>query len=129
MLQRLTDTGFVMMFFRPLITTLVFLICGAQAFAQSETVSDRTVTMVGCHAADGTCFVNLDGPYFGASLGCAQVGSVGTYQFRFDNADVPTGRKILAAFMAAHLSGRKVTVAFSGCSVQGAPKPHYYYVH
>jgi hypothetical protein len=118
-----------MMSFRPLITVLVFLIYSPQAFAQSETLSDRTVTMVGCHAADGTCFVNLDGPYFGASLGCSQVGPSGTYQFRFDNADVPTGRKMLAAFMAAHLSGRKVTVALSGCSSQGVPKPTYYYVH
>jgi hypothetical protein len=85
----------------------------------------RKVVNVGCHTGDGTCFVGLDGPAFGASLNCP---TGATNQFRFDNGDTAIGKRAFAAFMAAYLSGKHVTVHFEGCSAQGYPTLQWFYV-
>lgn len=85
----------------------------------------RKVVDVGCHNVDGTCFVDLDGPAFGASLNCP---IKSTNQFRFDNGDTAIGKRTFAAFMAAYLSGKRITVHLEGCSAQGYPTLIFFYV-
>ncbi|HET7329842.1 hypothetical protein [Dyella sp.] len=90
-----------------------------------ETPASRNIVSLGCHDVGGTCYVTLDGPSFGSSLGCS-VGA--TTQFRFDNGNTDEGRRAYASFLAAYLSGKRVTVDLSGCSTQGYPQLVYYYI-
>lgn len=91
----------------------------------AEDVPSSRVLGVGCHSGDGTCYVRLEDRTFGASLGCP---ISNTNEFRFDNGDTPVGRRNYASFLAAALSGRKVTVNLNGCSVQGWPKLAFYFI-
>ena len=88
------------------------------AQAAIEPLGSRKILDLGCHHADGTCFVSLDGAPFGASLGCVHTS---TNQFRFDNSETAAGRRTYAAMLAAMLSNRSVAVTLTGCSNQGFP--------
>jgi len=90
-----------------------------------EDLSARKIVNVGCHTGDGTCFVELDGAAFGASLNCPVKP---TNQFRFDNSDTAVGKRTFAAFMAAYLSGKHLAVHLEGCSAQGWPTVAWFYV-
>jgi hypothetical protein len=90
-----------------------------------ESIVLRKVVGVGCHNSDGTCFINLDGSPFGSTLGCA-IG--GLNEFRFDNGDTSIGKRAYASFLAASLSGKLVTVALEGCTIQGYPKLAHFFV-
>jgi len=90
-----------------------------------EDLSARKIVDIGCHAGDGTCFVDLDGAPFGASLNCP-VGAGN--QFRFDNSDTSVGKRTFAALMAAYLSGKHLSVHLGGCSSQGWPTIQWFYV-
>jgi hypothetical protein len=90
-----------------------------------EDVIARKIVDFGCQNNNGTCFVDLDGAAFGASLGCP---TGATNQFRFDNSDTAVGKRTLAAFMAAYLSGKHVAVHLEGCSSQGYPTITYFYI-
>lgn len=85
----------------------------------SETLNDRQITSIGCHALEGICYVTLDGPNFGGGEGCS---SGATNEFRWDDADGPNGRRAYASLLAAHSQLRLVNVTISGCSSQGWPK-------
>ena len=89
-----------------------------------ENLSGRKVLDVGCHNNAATCFVDLDGPPFGSTLGCS-VSS--TSQFRFDNGDTSIGKRTFAAFLAAYLTGKHVSVYLEGCA-GGWPTVAYFYV-
>lgn len=91
----------------------------------SESLTNRKIHSIGCHAGDGTCFVQLEGAAFGSSLGCTVTS---TSEFRFDNAGTADGRRAYASFLAAFLSGRPVSVVLLGCTSQGSPNLIYYYV-
>lgn len=90
-----------------------------------EQPASRNIVSLGCHDVNGICFVTLDGPSFGSTLGCS-VGA--TTQFRFDNGDTDEGKRAYASFLAAFMAGKKVTVDLSGCSSQGYPQLVYYYI-
>jgi len=90
-----------------------------------EDLSARKIMDIGCHNSDGTCFVDLDGAAFGASLNCP-VGAGN--QFRFDNSDTAVGKRTFAALMAAYLSGKHLSVHLGGCSSQGWPTIQWFYV-
>jgi len=94
------------------------------AFA-SESVAGRKVVGVGCHGADGICYVTLDGSPFGASLSCA---SGTSNDFRFDNGDTSSGKRAYASFLAAALAGKTVSVTLEGCTSQGYSKLAYYFI-
>lgn len=94
------------------------------AYAGEDT-GGRRILDVGCHNVNGTCFVDLDGAAFGASLNCP-VGA--TNQFRFDNSDTAVGKRTFAALMAAYLSGKHISVHLDGCSSQGWPTIAWFYV-
>lgn len=108
-------------------------LCALAAFACSsslnayagEDLSARRIVDMGCHNTDGTCFVDLDGAAFGASLNCP-VGSVN--QFRLDNTDTAVGKRTFAALMAAYVSGKHLSVHLEGCSSQGWPTILWFYV-
>jgi hypothetical protein len=102
--------------------TIVF----AHSSYAGEYVSGRFVTHIGCHHSDGTCFVVLSGPAFGASENCAQGPST---QFRFDNAETPHGRRTYASFMSAYLLKKRVDVSIVGCSSQGIATLSYFVIY
>lgn len=87
-----------------------------QAAIAVENLGARRVLSVGCHQFNGTCFVSLDGPPIGASLGC---GGFSSNECRWDNADTAHGRRTYAPALAAFLAGRRVSVTVDGCSAQG----------
>jgi hypothetical protein len=86
----------------------------SSAPALAEEVSGRRITSVGCHAEGGTCFVSLDGPAFGGSLGCTTGAS---NQFRWDSADTANGRR-------THATMRQPTckTSASPCSLWAAAR-------
>jgi hypothetical protein len=93
-----------------------------------ENISSRKIVDIGCHAYNGICYVQLDGPAFGSTLNCSSPAS-STNQFRFDNADSVNGKRAFAALYAAFLTKKEIDVYLSGCTSQGAPKLGYYHIH
>jgi hypothetical protein len=85
----------------------------------------RLTTSIGCHASDGICYVTLAGGNFGGGEGCS---SGATNEFRWDDADMPNGRRAYASLLAAHSQQRLLNVTVSGCSSQGWPKLSSYRV-
>ncbi|WP_288454723.1 hypothetical protein [uncultured Acinetobacter sp.] len=91
-----------------------------------ENINSRKIIDIGCHVNDGICYVRLDGPEFGSTLGCS---ITSTNQFRFDNANSVNGKRAFAALYAAFLTQKVVDVYLSGCTSQGSPQLLYYHVH
>jgi hypothetical protein len=91
----------------------------------AEDIFGRKINSIGCHNTNGTCFVDLDGAAFGASLNCP-LGA--TNQFRFDNGDTTDGKRTFAALMAAYISGKHISVHLDGCSAQGWPTIQWFNV-
>lgn len=102
-----------------------WLIVLLSSTANAEALIGRKVKLAGCHNTDGTCYVDLDGAAFGSSYSCS---NAPTNQFRFDNGETVIGRRAYASFLTALLSGRPVTVVVNGCSKQGWPMLHYFYL-
>lgn len=100
-------------------------VCFTSSGNANEQVGPRLITHIGCHHSDGTCFVSLDGPAFGAQQNCLQGA---TTQFRFDNAETPHGRRTYASLMGAYLARKQVSVAISGCSSQGVPSLSWFVI-
>jgi len=94
------------------------------AAANWEDLGQRTITAIGCHNVDNTCFIALDGPVFGVNQGCVAVGS----QVRWDNGDTSEGKRTYATLLAAYLAGKKVDIVLYGCSSQGFPTLAWYWV-
>jgi hypothetical protein len=92
----------------------------------AEYIQQRRIIAMGCHHNDGTCYVAVDGAPFGGGEGCRS-GAVN--EFRWDDADTPNGRRTYASMLAAFSQNKRVSVAISGCSSQGIPRPSYYTVH
>ncbi|OWQ90801.1 hypothetical protein CDN99_11575 [Roseateles aquatilis] len=93
--------------------------------ASAEDLGWRRVLTVGCHNTDNTCFVQVDGPPFGQSLGCSRTPDT---EFRFDNGDTPQGRRAYASFLLALNSGAPILVTVDGCTQQGTAKLLHYRV-
>ncbi len=91
----------------------------------AEDLGARTVTNLGCHHGNGTCYVGLSGAPFGSSLGCTINPST---QFRFDDGDTAIGRRSYASFLAAYLAGKSVTAVVSGCTSQGYPALSFFVI-
>ena len=89
-----------------------------------EFTGARTISHIGCHLNDDTCFVELDGSPVGGSVGCA------TNSVRWAVNTKPSGKSWLALFTAAHLTGKKVGLQIDGCHTQPAfPTFSYGYVY
>jgi len=76
------------------------------AAAYHEDLGQRTITLIGCHNVDNTCFIILDGPGFGVNQGCVDSGT----GVRWDNGDTSEGKRTYATFLAAYLAGKKVDI-------------------
>lgn len=89
---------------------------GLAGMAQAdEDTGARNITGYGCHKADGTCFVFLDGPAFTGGPECT-----GT-QLRWDAKNDANGRSWLAIIMAAAINKKKISFYVSGCQSPGHP--------
>lgn len=108
-----------------LIFSLYFIASSTYAY---ENISSRKIVDIGCHADNGICYVQVDGPAFGSTLNCSSPAS-STNQFRFDNADSVNGKRAFAALYAAFLTKKEIDVYLSGCTSQGAPQFGYYHIH
>lgn len=103
-------------------------VCFASALAlfssDSQAVAEtgwRTVTDMGCHTVDYTCFVTLSGASFGPA-GCTG------NQMRWDSQTMPNAKNFLAQMTAAFLAGRQVNVAIGDSCYSAWPTPNYYHV-
>lgn len=108
-----------------LLCALIAIMVWSPFASADEGVNDRKIVGIGCHQVNGTCFVTLDGPAFGANEGCL---NASTNQFRWDDADQPNGKRTFAALYGAYLSGKSVSVYISGCSAQSSPSLNYYII-
>ncbi|WP_151779956.1 hypothetical protein [Acinetobacter bereziniae] len=102
---------------------LVFALIFSSLSYADENINSRKIINIGCHVNDGICYVRLNGPEFGSTLGCS-ISS--TNQFRFDNANSTNGKRAFAALYAAFLTQKVVDVYLSGCTSQGFPQLIYY---
>lgn len=94
--------------------------------AVHEDTGPRTITSIGCHSIDNTCFVSLDGPVVGANQGCQ---AIDNNNIRWDNNDTSEGKRTYSSLLAAFLAGKKVNIHIYGCSLQGYPKVIWYVVY
>ncbi len=92
--------------------------------AVHEDTGPRTITNIGCHSFDNTCFVDVDGPIVGANQGCNFFGN----QIRWDNNDSSEGKRTYSTFLAAFLAGKKINIHIYGCSIQSFPRVIWYLV-
>ena len=98
---------------------------GSNAHAADEDTGFRKIINIGCSNVNDTCFVVLDGPLFGASLGCP---SGSTNEFRFNNGDTTYGKRTYASLLAAYLAGKRVSAYLSGCTAEGAPALKWFHI-
>jgi hypothetical protein len=92
--------------------------------SNSEAVTDigsRTITQMGCHTVDNTCFMTLSGAAFGPA-GCSST------QLRWNAVDMPNAKIFVMQMTAAFVAGQQVQIVISDNCYGSWPTPHYYYV-
>jgi hypothetical protein len=92
--------------------------------SSSEAITDigsRTITQMGCHTVDPTCFMTLSGAAFGPA-GCTST------QLRWNADQMPNAKIFVMQMTAAFVAGQRVTIVVSDNCYASWPTPHYYYV-
>lgn len=83
-----------------------------------EDSGPRGILGYGCHKADGTCYVYLDGAQVTGNPGCS------ANVLRWSSGDV-NGKNWLAMIMTAAATGKKVSFFVTGCVDPGFPTFSY----
>lgn len=102
----------------------IFVSALALFSSNSEAITDigsRTITQMGCHTVDNTCFMTLSGAAFGPG-GCTIT------QVRWDSVQMPNAKIFVMQMTASFLAGQQVNLVVSYNCYGSWPTPHYYYV-
>jgi len=91
--------------FYTILLVSVFTFCSAiSANANTGSTGWRTVTVMGCHLTDGTCYFNIDGDPVGPE-------ECKGNNVRFNVLTSPNGKTWLSMLEAAYLTKRQVNLS------------------
>ena len=96
----------------------------AIAAAHIENLGQRTITGIGCHNYNNTCFIALDGVEFGADQGCTNASN----QVRWDNGNTSEGKRAYSTLLTAYMTGKKANITIYGCNYQSFPTITWYWI-